>query len=78
MSCTQGGEGRPFCNKFRQIFLGCFKINKLRIWIGSKSDKERGIGRIKRDVFKNGYDSGGLNMTDVECLNRETMLKRYI
>ena len=40
------------------------------VWIGAKSEKERGIDRIKRAVLKNNYDEGGLNITDVECLNR--------
>ena len=48
------------------------------MWIGSKSDKERGIDRIKKAVFKNDYDSGGLNMTDMECLNRSLKLRQFI
>ena len=54
------------------------KINFGFVWIGSKSDKERGIDRIKRAVFKNGYDSGVLNMTDMDCLNRSLKLKQFV
>ena len=45
------------------------RINFGYVWIGSRSEKERGIDRIKRAVFKNEYMHGGLNMTDVDCLN---------
>ena len=38
------------------------RINFGYVWIGSRSDKERGIDRIKRAVFKNAYVNGGLNM----------------
>ena len=40
------------------------------LWIGSRSEKEKGIDRIKRSVLKNGCESGGLNVTDMDCLNR--------
>ena len=33
------------------------------VWIGCKSEKERGIDRIKRLVLKNSHDAGGLNLT---------------
>ena len=32
------------------------------IWKGCRSEKERGIDRIKRSVLKNGYENGGLNL----------------
>ena len=35
------------------------------LWIGCRSEKEKGIDRIKRSVLKNGYECGGLNITDV-------------
>ena len=41
-------------------------------------DKERGIDRIKRAVFKNEYVNGGLNMIDVDCLNRALKLRQFI
>ena len=47
------------------------------IWLGSRSDKERGIGRIKRAVLKNKYSEGGLNVTDVECLNKSIKLRQF-
>ena len=40
------------------------------LWIGCRSEKEKGIDRIKRSVLKNGYEYGGLNITDVDCLNK--------
>ena len=36
------------------------------VWIGAKSENERGIDRIKRAVLINRYDEGGLNLTDVD------------
>ena len=40
------------------------------VQIGAKSEKEGGIDRIQRAVLENNYNEGGLNITDVECLNR--------
>ena len=48
------------------------------IWLGTKSDKERGIDRIKRSVLKNAYSEGGLNVTDVDCLNRSLKLRQFL
>ena len=48
------------------------------MWIGCRSDKEKGIDRIKRSVLKNGYEHGGLNVTDVECLNRSLKLRQFM
>ena len=42
------------------------------------SEKERGIDRIKRSVLKNSYEAGGLNITDIDCLNRSLKLRQYI
>ena len=42
--------------------------------IGKQKCKERGIDRIKRSVLKKDYCEGGLNVTDVDCLNRAVML----
>ena len=33
---------------------------------------------IKRSVLKNDYDEGGLNITDVDCLNKALKLRQYI
>ena len=49
--------------KIEQIMFGY-------IWLGSRSNKERGVDRIKRAVLKNVYSEGGLNVTDVDCLNK--------
>ena len=48
------------------------------LWIGCRSDKERGIDRIKRSVLKNSYEHGGLNITDVECLNKSLKLRQFM
>ena len=53
------------------------KINFGFIWLGSRSDKERGIDRIKRAVLKNKFSEGGLNITDMECLNRSLKLRQF-
>ena len=33
--------------------------------------------RIKRSVLKNDYGEGGLNITDVDCLNKALKLRQY-
>ena len=48
------------------------------IWLSSRSEKEKGIDRIKRSILKNEIGEGGLNVTDVECLNRALKLRQYI
>jgi hypothetical protein len=48
------------------------------LWLGNRSDKEKGLDRIKRSVLKNNYSEGGLNITDVECLNKSLKLKQFI
>ena len=48
------------------------------LWIGCRSEKEKGIDRIKRSVLKNGYECGGLNITDVDCLNISLKLRQFI
>jgi hypothetical protein len=69
--------------------LQCYEINAESIkkmeqlifgflWLGSRSDKEKGVDRIKRSVLKNDYCGGGLNITDVECLNKSLKLKQFI
>ena len=47
------------------------------VWLGSRSEKERGVDRIKRSVLKNDYGEGGLNITDVDCLNKALKLRQY-
>jgi hypothetical protein len=34
--------------------------------------------RICRSIMKNSYEKGGLNITDIECLDRSLKLKQYI
>ena len=48
------------------------------VWLGSRSEKERDVDRIKRSVLKNDYGEGGLNITDVDCLNKALKLRQYI
>ena len=48
------------------------------LWLGNRSDKEKGIDRIKRSILKNDYGEGGLNITDVECLNKSLKIKQFI
>ena len=48
------------------------------LWIGCKSNAERGVDRIKRAVLKNEYAEGGLNMTDIECLDKSLKLRQFI
>ena len=48
------------------------------LWIGCKSTAERGVDRIKRAVLKNEYAEGGLNMTDIECLDKSLKLRQFI
>jgi hypothetical protein len=37
--------------------------------VSSGSENDKGIDRIKRLILKNDIAEGGLNITDVECLN---------
>ena len=54
------------------------RLNFSFVWLGCRSQKERGIDRIKRSVLKNGYDAGGLNVADIDCLNRSLKLRQFI
>ena len=40
------------------------------IWNVHKSDRGRGKDRIKRSILKNKYVEGGLNVRDINCLDR--------
>ena len=52
-----------------KIEIGSIKETEIIIfgflWLGSRSDRERGVDRIKRSVLKNGYKHGGLNIWDI-------------
>ena len=48
------------------------------IWRAHKSERERGIDRIKRSVLKNKYVEGGLNVTDIECLDRSLKTRQFV
>jgi len=47
-------------------------------FIWSNSEAQNGVDRIKRSIMKNSYENGGLNVTDVESLNRALKLKQFI
>ncbi len=42
------------------------------------SDSKKGIDIIKRSILKKDKAEGGLNITDVECLNKSLKLRQYI
>ena len=47
-------------------------------FIWSNSEAQNGVDRIKRSVLKNEYESGGMKITDVECLDRSLKLRQFI
>jgi hypothetical protein len=47
-------------------------------FLWSNSEKKNGIDRIKRSILKNDYCYGGLNVTDVDCLNRALKLRQFL
>jgi hypothetical protein len=47
-------------------------------FLWSTKDNQNGIDRIKRSIMKNDFSNGGMNVTDVECLNRSLKLKQFI
>ena len=48
------------------------------IWRAHNSERERGIDRIKRSILKNKYEEGGLNVTDIECLDRSLKTRQFL
>ena len=48
------------------------------IWRSHRSERDRGIDRIKRSILKNKYVEGGLNVTDIECLDRSLKTRQYV
>jgi exonuclease III len=47
-------------------------------FIWSTSESQNGIDRISRATMKNEFDQGGMNVTDVECLDRALKLRQFI
>jgi hypothetical protein len=47
-------------------------------FIWSTNENQNGVDRIKRAVLKNDYESGGLKITDVECLDRSLKLRQFV
>ena len=41
-------------------------------------ERERGIDRIKRSILKNKYVEGGLDVTDIKCLDRSLKARQYV
>ena len=48
------------------------------LWVSSGSESDKGIDRIKRSILKNDISEGGLNITDVDCLNSSLKLRQFI
>ena len=48
------------------------------IWRSHRSERDRGIDRIKRSILKNKYVEGGLNVTDIECLDRSLKTRQFV
>jgi hypothetical protein len=46
--------------------------------VSSGSESDKGIDRIKRSILKNDISEGGLNITDVDCLNSSLKLRQFI
>jgi hypothetical protein len=44
----------------------------------STSKNANGIDRIKRSIMKNSFSNGGLNVTDVDCLDRALKTRQFI
>jgi hypothetical protein len=47
-------------------------------FIWSTNENHNGIDRISRAVMKNGYEEGGMKVTDVECLDKSPKLRQFI
>jgi hypothetical protein len=46
--------------------------------VSSKSDGEKGIDTIKSSILKYDITEGGLNITDVDCLNKSLKLRQFV
>jgi hypothetical protein len=46
-------------------------------FLWGSAENFRGIDRIKRSIMKNDYLQGGLNVTDVECLDRSLKVRQF-
>jgi hypothetical protein len=47
-------------------------------FIWSNNEYHKGVDRISRAKMKNSYEEGGMNVTDVECLDRSLKLRQFI
>ena len=47
-------------------------------FLWSNSESQTGVDRIKRSIMKNCFEDGGLNVTDVESLDRSLKLRQFI
>jgi len=48
------------------------------LWSSSSSENLRGIDRIKRSIMKNDHSKGGLNVTDIDCLNKALKTRQFL
>jgi exonuclease III len=48
------------------------------LWGNKDLENSRARDRIKRSVMKNEYKEGGLNITDIECMDKSLKLRQYI
>jgi len=48
------------------------------LWGTKDLDDTRARDRIKRSIMKNDYKEGGLNITDIECMDKSLKLRQYI
>ena len=47
-------------------------------FLWSTKNNQNGVDRIKRSIMKNEYEEGGMNVTDIEALDRSLKLKQFI
>ncbi len=67
------------CTRFEQIQLKEIERYIFNfIWGTKDMENSRARDRIKRSVMKNSYELGGLNITDIECLDRSLKLRQFI
>ncbi len=48
------------------------------LWSSSLSENLCGIDRIKRSIMKNDHSKGGLNITNIDCLNKALNTRQFL
>jgi exonuclease III len=67
------------CVQFTPIDLKHIEQHIFNFLWGSKNlNESRARDRIKRSVMKNEFKEGGLNITDIDCMNKSLKLRQYI